>query len=212
MFNIKGQRILILAPHTDDAEFGCGATIAKLNENGNEIFSVSFSACEQSVLKQFPSDILITEVKEASLEIGIKKENLILMNYAVRTFNFKRQEILDDMLNLRRQIEPTIVFMPTVDDLHQDHLTIAHEGLRAFKFSSIFSYELPWNNLAFATSAFSIISEVQLQKKINAIMRYRSQAHRNYANEEFVRSLARVRGTQINERYAECFEIMRIKF
>jgi len=212
MLNIKNQRILILAPHTDDAEFGCGATMAKLIEQDNEVFSVSFSACQQSVLKQFPPDILITEVKEASLEIGIKKENLVLLDYAVRTFNFKRQEILDDMLNLRKQIEPTIVFMPTMDDLHQDHLTIAHEGLRAFKFSTILSYELPWNNLAFKTSAFSIISEDNLQKKINAVSRYKSQAHRNYANEEFIRSLARVRGTQINERYAECFELMRIKF
>lgn len=212
MLNIKNQRVLILAPHTDDAEFGCGATMAKLIEQDNEVFSVSFSACQQSVLKQFPPDILITEVKEASLEIGIKKENLVLLDYAVRTFNFKRQEILDDMLNLRRQIEPTIVFMPTMDDLHQDHLTIAHEALRAFKFSTILSYELPWNNLAFKTSAFSIISEDNLQKKINAVSRYKSQAHRNYANEEFIRSLARVRGTQINERYAECFELMRIKF
>jgi LmbE family N-acetylglucosaminyl deacetylase len=212
MLNLKNQRILILAPHTDDAEFGCGATMAKLIEQNNEVFSVSFSACQQSVLKQFPPDILITEVKEASIEIGIKKENLILMDYAVRTFNFKRQEILDDMLKLRKDIEPTVVFMPTMDDLHQDHLTIAHEGLRAFKFSTIFSYELPWNNLAFATTAFSIISEENLQKKINAVSRYKSQAHRNYANEEFIRSLARVRGTQINERYAECFELIRIKF
>ena len=212
MLNLKNQKVLILAPHTDDAEFGCGATIAKLIEQDNEVYSVAFSACQQSVLKQFPSDILITEVKEASLQLGLKRDNLILLDYAVRTFNFKRQEILDDMLKIRKQIEPTVVFMPTMDDLHQDHLTIAHEGLRAFKFSTIFSYELPWNNLAFSTTAFCCVTEENLQKKINAIKCYKSQAHRNYANEEFVRSLARVRGTQINERYAECFELIRIKF
>ncbi len=212
MINIKNEKILILAPHTDDAEFGCGGTIAKLIEQGNDVYSVAFSACKQSVLKQFPEDILITEVKEASVELGIKKDNLILLDYAVRTFNYRRQEILDDILNIRNQINPSFVFMPTLNDLHQDHLTIAQEGLRAFKFCNIFSYELPWNNMIFSTSAFSILSEANLQKKINAINKYKSQAHRNYANEEFIRSLARVRGTQINEAFAECFELIRIKF
>lgn len=212
MLNLKDKRVLILAPHTDDAEFGCGATISKLIEQGSEVYSVAFSACQQSVLKQFPSDILITEVKEASAELGIKKENLILLDYAVRTFNYKRQEILEDLLKLRSDIEPSVIFMPTMHDLHQDHLTIAQEGLRAFKFCTIFSYELPWNNLQFASSSFSVVTEAHLKKKIKAITKYKSQAHRNYANEEFIRSLARVRGTQINESYAECFELIRLKF
>lgn len=210
MIKLKNQRVLILAPHTDDAEFGCGGTIAKMIEQGNEVFSVAFSACKQSVLKHFPEDILITEVKEASSELGIKKENLILLDYAVRTFNYRRQEILEDILELRKQINPTVIFMPTMNDLHQDHLTIAHEGLRAFKFCNIFSYELPWNNMMFSTSAFSILTEDNLQKKVNAINKYKSQAHRNYANEEFIMSLAKVRGTQINVQYAECFEILRL--
>ena len=81
MLEIKNQRILVLAPHTDDAEFGCGATIAKLIEAGNEVYSVAFSACEQSVLPSFPNDVLITEVKEASAVLGLKSENLILLNF-----------------------------------------------------------------------------------------------------------------------------------
>lgn len=211
MLNLKNQRILVLAPHTDDAEFGCGATIAKLMKE-NEVYSVAFSACKQSVLKEFPEDILITEVKEASLELGLKSENLILLDYAVRTFNYRRQEILEDLLKIKKDVNPTAIFMPSIDDLHQDHLTIAQEGLRAFKFCNIFSYELPWNNLAFKTSAFCVLDESHINKKINAILKYKSQAHRNYANPEFIRSLARVRGTQINEHYAECFELIRIKF
>ncbi len=212
MLEVKNQRILVLAPHTDDAEFGCGATIAKLIEAGNEVYSVAFSACEQSVLPSFPNDVLITEVKEASAVLGLKSENLILLDYPVRTFNYRRQEILDDILKIKKDINPTIVFMPALDDLHQDHATIANEGLRAFKFSNIFCYELPWNNVTFATTFFSVVSADNLQKKINAILKYKSQSHRNYANEEFVRSLARVRGTQINEHYAECFQLIRLKF
>src|ERR1035437_7845693 len=127
---IKNKKILVLAPHTDDGEFGCGGTMARLLEEGNEVYCAAFSACEQSVLKEFPSDILITEVKAASEKLGIKPANLILFNYEVRTFNFRRQEILDDLIKLRAQIKPDIIFMPSANDIHQDHYTISQEGLR----------------------------------------------------------------------------------
>ena len=88
--NIEFKRALVLAPHTDDGEFGCGGSIHKLLEAGCEVYYAAFSACEQSVLPQFPKDILITEVKAATKKLGIKGENLFLFNYEVRTFNFHR--------------------------------------------------------------------------------------------------------------------------
>lgn len=206
---MKSKNILVLAPHTDDMEFGCGATVARFIEEGHNVYCGAFSACEQSVLKDFPSDILITEIKAASKKIGLKKENLILFDYSVRTFNYRRQEILDDILKLKKDIMPEIVLIPSLNDIHQDHYTIAHESFRAFKFSTLLSYELPWNNLSFVTSCFYKISEQQLNKKIEAVKCYASQAHRNYANEGFIRSLATVRGVQISEKYAECFELIR---
>jgi LmbE family N-acetylglucosaminyl deacetylase len=207
--NILSKKILVLAPHTDDLEFGCGGTVAKLIDDGNEVFCAAFSACRQSVRKEFPEDILITEIKAASAILGIKPENLILFDYNVRTFNYHRQEILDDILKLKAKIQPDIVFIPALTDVHQDHFTIAQEGFRAFKFSSLLSYELPWNNLSFNTASFMKLEEKNILKKIEAVNQYKSQAHRPYANEEFIRSLARTRGVQINTHYAECFEVIR---
>jgi len=209
MVNITGKKILVLAPHTDDLEFGCGGTIAKLAESDNEIYCAAFSACQQSVRKEFPPDILITEIKAASKILGLKLENLRLFNYSVRTFNYHRQELLDDIIKLKTEIAPDIVFIPSLSDLHQDHFTIAQEGFRAFKFSSLLSYELPWNNLSFNTASFMKLEDRHIEVKIKAINEYKSQAHRPYANEEFIRSLARTRGVQINTHYAECFEVIR---
>ncbi len=207
--NITEKKILVLAPHTDDLEFGCAGTVSKLIENGNEVFCAAFSACQQSVRKEFPTDILITEIRAASKILGINSKNLILFNYSVRTFNYHRQDLLDDILKLKAQIQPDIVFIPALTDVHQDHYTIAQEGFRAFKFSSLLSYELPWNNLSFNTACFMKLEERHILKKIEAVQQYKSQAHRPYANEEFIRSLARTRGVQINSHYAECFEVIR---
>lgn len=208
MFN-KKRKVLVLAPHTDDGEFGCGGTIAKLIAEGHDVYYAAFSACQQSVLPQFPSDILITEVKEATKILGVKPENLILFDYDVRTFGYHRQEILDDLIKLRAEIQPDLIFMPALNDVHQDHHTIAEEGMRAFKFNSIMSYELPWNNFSFSTSSFVHLDETYIQIKVNALQAYQSQAHRPYSDEDFIRSVARTRGVQIGTRYAEAFEMVR---
>lgn len=205
----KFKTVLVLAPHTDDGEFGCGGTIRKFIEHGANVYYVAFSACEQSVLPLFPKNILTIEVKEATKVLGIKEENLILLRYDVRTFNYHRQAILDDMIALRNEINPDLIFIPTLNDIHQDHSTIAKEALRAFKFTTILSYELPWNNLNFSTTCFIYLDEEHIQKKVEALSKYKSQSHRNYANEEFLRSLARTRGVQVNTHYAEVFEIIR---
>tara|TARA_B110000046_G_C13026063_1_gene414197 strand:- start:2401 stop:3036 length:636 start_codon:yes stop_codon:yes gene_type:complete len=208
--NIFNKKILVLAPHTDDAEFGCGATIVKLKEQGNEIFCAAFSACKQSVLSEFPDDILITEVKEASKILGISQENLVLFDYDVRTFSYNRQKILDDIIKLKKNLKPDIIFIPSLNDLHQDHSTIANEAFRAFKFSTVLCYELPWNNIVFSTTFFVELNQKHLDLKIAAISKYKSQQHRPYSKRKFIEALAEVRGTQINKQYAECFEVLRI--
>jgi N-acetylglucosamine malate deacetylase 1 len=205
--NIK--RVLVLAPHTDDGEFGCGGTIAKLIEEGASVYYAAFSACEQSVLPQFPKDILVTEVKAATAVLGIKPENLILFTYDVRTFGYHRQAILEDILKLKQEIQPDLIFTPSVNDIHQDHATISNEAVRAFKFSSILCYELPWNNFNFTTTCFFQLTKNQLDIKIKALKKYKSQAHRPYADADFIRSLSRIRGVQIGEQYAEVFEVVR---
>ncbi|MBT8327253.1 MAG: PIG-L family deacetylase [Bacteroidia bacterium] len=203
------KTILILAPHTDDGEFGCGASINKWISEGKEVYYATFSACKQSVLPQFPEDILITEVKEATSTLGIKPENLILFDYEVRTFNYHRQAILDDLIKLREKINPDLVLMPSLNDIHQDHKTIAEEGLRAFKFKSILCYEMPWNNLNFNTASFSILEKKHVDCKLLALEKYQSQAHRPYSKPEFIRGLAISRGVQISSEYAEVFEVLR---
>ena len=48
-------------------------------------------------------------------------------------------------------------------------MTIANEAVRAFKFTNILSYEMPWNNFSFETTAFITLDDFQVRKKINAL-------------------------------------------
>ena len=204
------NKVLVLAPHTDDGELGCGATIARFIDEGAEVYYAAFSTAAASVPPQFPSNQLEIEVRNATAKLGIPERNLFVYNYEVRKLNYVRQEILEELVRLRSEVEPDLVFMPSSKDIHQDHLTMYNEGLRAFKFSSILGYELIWNNLSFSTDTFIIVNESQVQLKIEALREYKTQEGRNYMSPEFIRSLATVRGTQIGADFAEAFEAIRI--
>ncbi len=203
------KSLLIIAPHTDDGEFGCGATIAKLVEEGWEAHYVAFSDCKESLPEGVPPDALLKEVAEATRILGITPEHLTTFEFRVRRFSERRQDILEHMVRMKEDIKPDLVLLPSVNDTHQDHQQIAHEGFRAFKTTRMLGYEIPWNNLVFETTCFSIVNERHIKKKIEAMHCYKSQKHRSYATEEFILSLARTRGTQIEQMYAEAFQLFR---
>jgi len=203
------KRIFVLAPHTDDGEFGCGGSIAKFIEEGNEVFYVAFSICEESVPEGYPKNILEIEVKNATRKLGLNQDNLIIKNYPVRKFPEYRQEILEDLVALERKYKPDLVFLPSSFDVHQDHKVIFEEGRRAFKKASILGYEFPWNNFGFDSSTFIVLEERHINKKIESIDEYKSQDKRFYANEKLIKGLANFRGLQISREFAETFETIR---
>lgn len=168
------KNVLVLAPHTDDGELGLGGTINKLITEGKRVTYVAFSTAEESVPPGFPKDILKTEVRNATAKLGIKSENLIIYSYQVRKLNYVRQEILEELIKIRKREKYDLVFIPSLHDIHQDHTTIAQEGVRAFKNTTILGYELIWNNLSFDTQCFVRLQEDDIKAKIMALKEYHS--------------------------------------
>jgi LmbE family N-acetylglucosaminyl deacetylase len=203
------QRVLVLAPHTDDGEFGCGGTMARLVEQGTDVRYVAFSIATRSLPPGFAPDTLAREVREATTELGIPAGNLTVHDFDVRTFPERRQEILELLIELWNDWQPDLVFQPSLHDVHQDHQTVAAEGLRAFKRTSILGYEIPWNNFDFAYQAYFALEPRHVERKVAALARYASQQHRRYANAEYVRNLARTHGINVNREWAEVFQVYR---
>ena len=170
------KKVFVISPHTDDGELGAGGFISKLIEKKSEVFYVAFSTAEKSVPDYLPKDILKSEVKEACKELGIDQKNLFIYDYEVRKLNYHRQEILEELIRLRNIHNPDLILLPTKNDIHQDHATIAQEGLRAFKGCTILGYELIWNNLTFNTTSFVTLDEKHIQIKCDALKEYKSQA------------------------------------
>lgn len=204
------NRVLILAPHPDDAEFGMGGTISKLVENKKEIFIIIFSLCEKSTPKGFEIGTIEKEMYDSMKILKIPKKNIIVYDFPVREFPRYRQDILEKIIEQRNLLQPDLVFIPSSNDIHQDHATINEEGKRAFKFYNLLGYEMPWNNFSFTSFVYNVLEKKHLDNKINAIKCYISQQHRPYSSPEFITSLAIIRGKQILKTYAESFELIRL--
>ena len=204
------QKVLVLAPHTDDGEFGCGGTMARLVEAGAEVRYVAFSIATKSLPEGFAPDTLAREVREATGELGIPEVQLTVHDFEVRRFPERRQDILELLIALWEEWQPDAVFQPSLHDVHQDHQVIAAEGLRAFKRTTVLGYEIPWNNFGFAYQWYSALEERHVEKKIAALAKYASQQHRRYADSDYIRNLARMHGTNVNRAFAEVFQVYRV--
>lgn len=202
------DRILVLAPHTDDGELGCGASLAKYIASGKQVTYIAFSTCSNSLPKELPTDTLAIECKAATTSLGVQQ--LMLLDFEVRRFQSHRQEILEELVRLNKTLNPQTVFLPAKKDIHQDHQVIYAEGMRAFKSCNVLGYELPWNNLQFAPNYFEKLDAAHLEAKQKALTEYKSQTHRRYMKEDFISSLATVRGVQCGAPFAEAFEVYRM--
>jgi LmbE family N-acetylglucosaminyl deacetylase len=204
-----GRRALVLAPHTDDGEFGCGGTIARLVEAGADVHYAAFSTASRSLPEGFPADTLAHEVRAATGALGIPESHLTIHDFEVRTFPAARQEILEILVAINTDLKPDLVLMPSLGDIHQDHETIAREGTRAFKRTTLLGYEIPWNCFNFQQQAYVSLEPRHLDAKVSALGCYESQQHRNYANEEYIRNIARTHGIESGRELAEVFEVYR---
>lgn len=204
------QSVLVLSPHTDDGELGAGGTISKLMKSERDIYYVAFSSCDESLPPEQQG--LLQEEFERVMSV-VQPEEYYLFDYTVRRFNERRQDILEQLVEIREALEPDLVIGPSLSDAHQDHTIVAEEMVRAFKTNAgIITYELPWNHMTFETELFYQLDSEDVESKLELLSLYESQTElkdRPYFREEFVRGLAAVRGVQCNATYAEAFNVIR---
>ena len=77
------MKYLLLAPHTDDIELGCGGTVLKLLEEGNEVHWVVFSTAEDSIPPGMPLDTLKKEFLSVAGSLGLSENQYEVCSYPV---------------------------------------------------------------------------------------------------------------------------------
>lgn len=196
------KTILAISAHADDIELGAGGAIHKWTHAGARVFSFIFSTLKQRELR-------LPEIMDASRKLGIREDDVTILDYPNRVFPKFRQDILQNMVDLSNEIKPDIVLVPMTTDRHQDHEVITDEATRAYKKTILLGYESPWNMTQSSLQLTVLLSRDDVEAKQKAAISHKTEEYRPYINKEFIVSLACVRGKTAGGDYGESYEVIR---
>lgn len=203
--NFFGKRVLFLGAHPDDIELGCGALVHHVVRH-TDVLCVTLSDNQKNPdLKD-----VLEEHYEAMAVLGVPKEKIVLGPFTTRVFHESRQDILEYFLKLRREFHPDLIFVHSKQDVHQDHLTMTDEALRAFRGITVLGFDVVRSSYGFFPHFLVEVTEEDVNKKIEALSKYETYRDRYYFNSELTRSIMVRHGALAERPFAEGFDILRI--
>lgn len=203
--NFFGKRVLFLGAHPDDIELGCGALLHHIVKQ-TDVLCVTLSDNQKNPeLEQVKNEHF-----GAMAVLGVPKEKIVLGPFITRVFPDSRQEILEYFLKLRRDFQPDLIFVHSKQDVHQDHLTMTDEALRAFRGITVLGFDVVRSSYGFFPHFLVEVTEEDVDKKIEALACYETYRDRYYFNRELTRSIMLRHGALAECPFAEGFDILRI--
>lgn len=223
------NKILVIAAHPDDEVLGCGATIAKHAQRGDEVHILimaegitSRTALEANLVHENLS-MLAKAAHRAGAILGVKSVTL-------KQFPDNRMDSLD-RLDVIREVEleiksrkPNIIYTHHAGDVNIDHRRV-HEAvitavrpipgcsvdqILTFEVASSTEWQPPLSNMPFLPNWFEDVTET-IELKLKALdayeMEMRSWPH--VRSIESLLALSKWRGATIGAHAAEAFMLAR---
>jgi LmbE family N-acetylglucosaminyl deacetylase len=198
---MKNLRSLILAPHIDDEVLGC---YSFLNADTHVMY---FGVEEREYVS---SKERIEEMKQAA---KLKKFDWHIEKFRVN--NYQVSELIDPIEKCINSIHPGCVIIPH-PSYNQDHRAVYEAASVALRphdknhfVNMVLVYEQPhtmiWPVESFEPNYFI---EINIDDKLELYGLYKSQV-REYRSFSIVRSIAQIRGSQANKKYAEAYYCIR---
>lgn len=200
----KSKVILAIWPHPDDIELGCFGTMCKYADEWHEVHFLVLSKWEWWTNEW-------DRTVEAKATADILSCNLHLEDLPDRYMS-EWQETISVIEKMIKKIKPDIVFIPSGEDIHQDHRAVHNASLVAVRMiNEVYIYQAPSTTLWFKPTVYFDITKY-IKTKIKAVKIHSTQWGKVYMAERAIEWLAEYRAFDIfrNDRYMEAFEVLRI--
>jgi len=203
----QSLRILAVGAHPDDIELGCGATLAKMVDEGAQVRALVLSNGMRG-LNHYASTDRHMETSAALGDLGVDDIHVHFFEDAAMPGALPDiAAVIEDHI---AQFEPDRVYTMYAQDRHQDHRAVYDATLIAGRsVRQILSYETPSSWPGFEPIFFEEIGG-WIDRKVKALGRHVSQSHRSYMQEDEVRARAIFRGSQVGTGPAEGFEVYKL--
>ena len=216
-------KTLVIAPHPDDEVLGCGGTMARIADGGQE---VHVGVVTRGYEPAFPASMVEKvrqELTAAHEIIGVKQCHFLDLPAAALD-RIAGAQLNAAIAGLVQEVAPDTLFLPFVGDIHRDHQLVFFAGLVAARPRGpdvpqrIYAYETlsetnwaaPGVTETFAPNVFFDISET-VQRKLKAFAMFESQV-KPFPDErslETLAALATLRGSSVYRHSAEAFMLIR---
>lgn len=167
------SRILVFAPHADDEVFGCGGMLAYFASRGDDVRCVILTDGAGGDPAGLEADIAKTRIGEsraAGKELGVTDYHFLAFPDGGLP---SAHGLVESLVSELEDFGPTLVFGPSLQEMHGDHRALAHAVLSAMGHSDarLFLYGINAQvqaNVMFDTTA-------QAAKKRRAVECFESQ-------------------------------------
>lgn len=218
------KKVMIVAPHPDDETLGCGGTLLKHKQAGDQIHWVLLTAMkpengfsETQIAKRAAE---IAEVKQCYGFSSIHELGFPTM----RLDTIAKADLVAEVSKVFQDVKPDVVYLPYKGDVHSDHVITAEAVLSCCKWfrnpsiKRILVYEV-LSETENGISADMECFRPNVYVDISAYLENKIQILQIFASEldefpfprsiEAVRALAQYRGASSGHRAAEAFILLR---
>ncbi len=218
------SKVLVVAVHPDDETLGCGGTLFKHKDVGDEIYWLIVTSANETL--GYSKDFIENrneQIKKVASIYGfteIIKLDIPTTKVDLQPFG----ELINNFSEIIHRIQPEIIYVPYYGDAHSDHQVIFKvltSCFKSFRYPSIKKI-LMMETLSETENAFPIESRIFkpnyyvnitgfINDKIKAMKIYESEIMKSPfpRSEKVIRALSTYRGSFIAENYAEAFMIVK---
>ncbi len=190
--------VVALGAHPDDIEIGCGGTLLALAARGDvELRTLVLTGTEDR-LAEGAAAARAFGAAAPPVFAGLPDARLPEHWGAVK----------DALHRFRDAVpHPHLVLAPRPDDAHQDHRLLGTMVTTVWRGPLVLHYEIPkWDGDLGRPNVFVPLTDAQVIRKLEILnQEFPSQHGRDWWDDEFFRSILRLRGAEVPTRYAEAF-------
>lgn len=216
--------VLCIAPHPDDETLGCGGTLLKHRRQGDAIhWLIVTNISEEKGWSALRVRSRQKEIDKVSGLYGFKSVHKLDFP-TMELDRVPKSDLVKAIADVVVRLKPQTVYLPNRSDVHTDHQEIfkaAFSCMKSFRYPSIrkvLMYEVPSETeFAPALSEYAFIPNVFVD--ITPFMKKKLDMMKVFASEvmeaplprslESIEALAKWRGSQISEKYAEAFVLLK---
>lgn len=217
------KRILVIAPHPDDEILGCGGTIIRNINEGQEVYICIVAKGYPPLFNPEFSSMNRKDTIACHQHIGIKQSFFLDFPTAMLE-TVERHKLNGKILEIIKEVKPEEAYIPHWGDMQKDHQLVAEAAMVALRpkyrpqVKRIYSYEImsetAWNapnvQNEFIPNVFVDITDyLDAKKEALSFFKLQVSPFPDARSLEAIEALAKYRGALMNMKAAEAFMLIR---